>query len=211
MSGRFIVLEGIEGAGKSTHLPRVTRLIEARGHKVEVTREPGGTPLAESIREILLQPHGAKKIPALTELLLMFAARAAHLEQRILPALRAGTWVVCDRFTDASYAYQGGGRGLTEAAIAALEQMVQGGLRPDLVLLFDLPPEIGLQRARSRGPADRFEAEELEFFIRARECYLKRAKADPQRYRVFNAQAPPEAVQAELGRTLESWLQSHAD
>ncbi|MGH8530597.1 MAG: dTMP kinase [Nevskiales bacterium] len=204
--GRFIVLEGIEGAGKSTHARALREQLEAAGHSVELTREPGGTPLAEAIRELLLRPREGETMPAMTELLLMFAARAAHLEQRILPVLRQGKWVICDRFTDASYAYQGAGRGIAEERIAELEKAVQGKLRPDLVLIFDLAPETGLARARKRGRADRFEAEQLEFFARARECYLQRAKLDPQRYRVLNAAAPAEEVQAELTRVVADWM-----
>lgn len=209
VDGRFIVLEGIEGAGKSTHAQLLQQLVANAGHDVELTREPGGTPLAEAIRELLLRSREGEAMPALTELLLMFAARAAHLEQRIRPALQQGKWVICDRFTDASYAYQGAGRGIAEERIAELEKAVQGKLRPDLVLIFDLPPEAGLARARKRGRADRFEAEQLDFFARARDCYLQRAKLDPQRYRVLNAAAPMEDVQAELTRVFGDWM-NHA-
>ncbi len=204
--GRFIVLEGIEGAGKSTHAALLQKLVVSAGHSVELTREPGGTPLAEAIRELLLRPRDGDAMPAQTELLLMFAARAAHLEQRIRPALQQGKWVICDRFTDASYAYQGAGRGIAEERIAELEKAVQGKLRPDLVLIFDLPPEAGLARARKRGRVDRFEAEQLDFFARARDCYLQRAKLDPQRYRVLNAAAALEDVQAELTRAFGEWM-----
>lgn len=209
-SGRFIVLEGIEGAGKSSHAALVRELIESVGHTAELTREPGGTPLAESIRELLLHAREGAEMPAMTELLLMFAARAAHLEQRIRPALKQGRWVISDRFTDASYAYQGAGRGIAAERIAEIEAAVQGGLRPDLVLVFDVPPEVGLGRARRRSDADRFEREQLEFFARARACYLERAAAEPRRYRVLNAAAPIEAVQRELRQVLTDWLQQHA-
>ena len=209
-SGRFIVLEGIEGAGKSSHAALVRELIESAGHVAELTREPGGTPLAEAIRELLLHAREGDGMPAMTELLLMFAARAAHLEQRIRPALQQGRWVISDRFTDASYAYQGAGRGIAAERIAEIEAAVQGGLRPDLVLLFDVPPETGLARARRRSGADRFESEQLEFFGRARACYLDRAAAEPRRYRVLDAAAPLADVQAELRRVMKEWLTQHA-
>lgn len=209
-SGRFIVLEGIEGAGKSTHAALVRELIESAGHVAELTREPGGTPLAEAIRELLLHAREGAEMPAMTELLLMFAARAAHLEQRIRPALQQGRWIISDRFTDASYAYQGAGRGIAQERIAEIEAAVQGGLRPDLVLVFDVPADVGLARARRRSGADRFEREQLEFFARARACYLDRAAAEPRRYRVLDAAAPLAAVQAQLRQVLTEWLQQHA-
>ncbi len=209
-SGRFIVLEGIEGAGKSSHAALVRERVESAGHVAELTREPGGTPLAEAIRELLLHAREGTAMPAMTELLLMFAARAAHLEQRIRPALQQGRWVISDRFTDASYAYQGAGRGIAPQHIAEIEAAVQGGLRPDLVLVFDVEPQVGLARARQRSGADRFEKEQLEFFARARACYLERAAAEPRRYRVLKASTPLAEVQTELKHVLDDWLRQHA-
>ncbi len=199
--GKFITLEGIEGAGKSSQAGHIANCIRAAGHAVEQTREPGGTPLAESIRALLLD-EAARDMPPTTELLLMFAARAAHLAQRIQPALRQGIWVVCDRFTDASYAYQSAGRGLPERQVAALESIVQGRLRPDLVLVFDLPVPEGLRRARGRGDGNRFEDEEVAFFERVRQCYLARAARDPARYAVLDASQSPAAVQQQIGVAL---------
>lgn len=199
--GKLIVLEGIEGAGKSTHTGFVAATLRNAGLTVEQTREPGGTPLAEAIRGVLLGA-GSAGMPGLTELLLMFAARAAHLEQRILPALQAGRWVVCDRFTDASYAYQSAGRGLPESHVAALERMVQKRLRPDLVLLLDLPAREGLQRAQRRGDTNRFENEAHVFFDRVRKCYLQRARGAREHYTVLDATKPIDAVQAGIRRAL---------
>ena len=198
MRGHFITLEGIEGAGKTTQREAVADCLRAAGLDVLTTREPGGSAIAERIRALLLDPdntgmHGD------TELLLMFAARAEHLQQRILPALDVGTWVVCDRFTDATYAYQGGGRGVPVERIAMLEELVQGARRPDLTLLFDLPAETGLARARARGPAapDRFEAEAVHFFERVRDAYLARAAAEPERFvQIDAARAPAEVAAA---------------
>ncbi len=203
--GKFITLEGIEGAGKSTQVSYLAKEITARGHAVEVTREPGGTPLAEAIRGVLLSdwPDG---MPSSTELLLMFAARAAHLQQKILPALERGKWVVCDRFTDASYAYQSAGRGMPRQDIADLEQLVQGSLRPDLVLVFDLPVADGLGRAKSRGQTNRFEAENLAFFERVRQCYLERAAADVNRYAVIDASLGQDQVRLQLHAALQGLL-----
>jgi dTMP kinase len=200
--GKFITLEGIEGAGKSTQAGYIADRIRTAGHAVEQTREPGGTPLAEAIRGLLLA-DAARGMPDTAELLLMFAARAAHLGQRILPALRAGTWMVCDRFTDASYAYQSAGRGLPERHVTALERVVQGRLRPDLVLIFDLPVEEGMRRARSRGDGNRFEDEQLAFFTRVRQCYLERAARDTTRYVVIDAAQPVSAVQQQIRQALE--------
>ena len=199
--GKLIVLEGIEGAGKSTHAVFVTSVLREAGHKVEQTREPGGTPLAEEIRGVLLGA-GSTNMPPLTELLLMFAARAAHLEQRIRPALRKGHWVVCDRFTDASHAYQSAGRGLPKRYVTVLESMVQKRLRPDVVLLFDLPAEQGLRRAQKRGDTNRFEEEAHVFFERVRQRYLQRAAKMPVRYSVLDATAPIPVVQSEIRRAL---------
>ena len=186
MRGVFITLEGGEGAGKSTQMRRVRGWLEQRGHEVITTREPGGTTLSELIRDVVL--HGDHpEMNAHTELLLIFAARAQHVESLIKPALEAGRTVLCDRFTDASYAYQGAGRGLPRSDIAALEQMVQGDLRPDLTLLLDLPVETGLARASERGSEDRFETQSGTFLERAREAYLQRASEFPERYEVVDA------------------------
>lgn len=189
--GRFITLEGIEGAGKSTLLQALTEVLQSRGIVVCATREPGGTPLAEDIRRLVLERR-ADGVPAATELLLMFAARAAHVAQRIEPALARGEWVLCDRFTDASRAYQGGGRGMSADSIEALAAIAHPHLIPDLTLLLDLPPEAGLRRARGRGTGgDRFEDEQLAFFARVRESYLQRARVEPGRIRVLDATATP--------------------
>ena len=187
--GRFITFEGTEGVGKSTQLETARSALEAAGIGVLVTREPGGTPMAEAIRELLLAPR-QESVNSMTELLLMFAARAQHLHERILPALEQGTWVLCDRFTDATYAYQGGGRGVPQEQIAALEQLVQGDLRPDHVILLDAPVEVGMARARSRSAPDRFEREQAAFFQRIRDCYLERARLQPLRYHVVDAAQP---------------------
>lgn len=200
--GKFITLEGIEGGGKSTQASYIVERLRVIGYQVEQTREPGGTPLAESIRNVLLN-EASSGMPESTELLLMFAARAAHLAQRIQPALAKGAWVVCDRFTDATYAYQAAGRGLPASRIKTLETMVQGRLRPDLVLIFDLPVTEGLRRARGRGDTNRFEAEKLSFFERVRQCYLERAKANPLRYFVLDAAQPIEQVQLQIRQALQ--------
>ncbi len=197
MSGLFITLEGPEGAGKSTNRDYLARHLRDRGLDVLLTREPGGTPLAERIRELLLAPSD-EKMHADTELLLVFAARAQHLAEVIRPALARGAVVLCDRFTDATYAYQGGGRGLGVERIATLERFVQEGLQPDLTLLFDLPVEVGLSRAAARGRLDRFEQEGQGFFEAVRQAYLDRAKADPQRYCLIDAAQPLPAVQQAL-------------
>jgi dTMP kinase len=201
--GRFITLEGIEGVGKTTNLAFIQQQLLARGHEVVRTREPGGTPLAESIRELLLAPRD-ENVAELTELLLMFAARAQHIEQCIRPALQRGAWVLCDRFTDATYAYQGGGRGLDQSRIAQLETLVQGTLRPDLTILLDLPAWQGMARARARSTPDRFEAEAEAFFERVRECYLQRAAAEPERFAVIDASPALDQVQARIASALDS-------
>lgn len=194
--GQFITLEGIEGAGKSTQVPLIQATLAQLGYQVLLTREPGGSPIAERVRQVLLDP-GCQGMSADAELLLVFAARAEHLDKTILPALGRGDWVVCDRFTDASYAYQGGGRGLDTARIAALEQWVQGELRPDLTLLFDLPVALGLERAGKRSAPDRFEGETARFFAGVRSAYLARAQAEPGRMRLIDASAPlPQVSQA---------------
>lgn len=206
MSGLFITLEGPEGAGKSTNRDYLAERLRAAGCDLLLTREPGGTLLAERIRELLLAPS-AEPMAADTELLLVFAARAQHLAQVIRPALAAGKVVLCDRFTDATYAYQGGGRGLAAERIAVLEQFVQGELRPDLTLVFDLPVEVGLARAAARGRLDRFEQEAQDFFEAVRQTYLARARLAPQRYRLLDAAQPLAAVQAQLDRLLPELLE----
>lgn len=208
--GRFITLEGAEGVGKSVNLAFVAGLLEAAGIDVQRTREPGGTPLAERIRELLVSPSG-EAMPPMAELLLMFAARALHIEQCIRPALAAGRWVLSDRFTDASYAYQGAGRRLGEAPVRWLEAQVQGDLRPDLTLLLDADPAIGLARAGQRGAADRFEQERLEFFRRVRAGYLARARAEPLRFRIVDASRPLEDVRAELSIHIKLFLERYGN
>ena len=204
--GRFITLEGGEGVGKSTNLAFVAGLLESAGLEVQRTREPGGTPLAERVREIIVSPSG-EQIPPIAELLLIFAARSLHIEGRIRPALEAGRWVLCDRFTDASYAYQGAARGLGDAPVRWLEAQVQGTLRPDLTLLLDADPAIGLARADARGAADRFELERLAFFRRVRAGYLALAAAEPARFRIIDAARPLEQVQADLRSHINKFLQ----
>ena len=206
MAGRFITIEGSEGAGKTTQLVFMRDFLERRGYPVTLTREPGGTGLGEELRALLLD-HRDDGMALTTETLLMFAARAEHLERVIRPALAAGQWVLCDRFTDATYAYQGGGRGLSVAKIAVLENWVQGDLRPDLTLLLDLPVAIGLVRASKRGMADRFERETVEFFERVRAAYLNRARQQPERYRSVDAAQPVEKVQAAVENLLTQWLE----
>ncbi|WP_338544875.1 dTMP kinase [Pseudomonas benzopyrenica] len=196
-NGLFITLEGPEGAGKSTNRDYLAELLGASGREVVLTREPGGTPLAERIREILLAP-AAEPMAVDTELLLMFAARAQHLAQVVRPALARGALVLCDRFVDATYAYQGGGRGVPVERIATLEAFVLGDLQPDLTLVFDLPVKIGLARAARRGVLDRFEQEQCAFFEAVRQTYLDRAQAVPARYRLIDASRSLAEVQAEL-------------
>ncbi|AZL67718.1 MULTISPECIES: dTMP kinase [Pseudomonas] len=201
MSGLFITLEGPEGAGKSTNRDYLAARLREQGVDVVMTREPGGTPLAERIRELLLAPSD-EPMAADTELLLMFAARAQHLAEVIRPALARGAVVLCDRFTDATYAYQGGGRGLSVERIAILESFVQGELRPDLTLVFDLPVEVGLARAAARGRLDRFEQEGQAFFEAVRQAYLQRAAQQPQRYSLLDAAQPLDAVQRAIDALL---------
>ncbi|WP_314409160.1 dTMP kinase [Pseudomonas kuykendallii] len=206
MSGLFVTLEGPEGAGKSTNREYLAERLRTSGVEVLLTREPGGTPLAERIRELLLAPSD-EPMAADTELLLVFAARAQHLAEVIRPALARGCVVLCDRFTDATYAYQGGGRGLSTARIAELEAFVQGDLRPQLTLIFDLPVEIGLSRAAARGRLDRFEQEGRGFFEAVRQAYLNRAAAVPARYRIVDAAQPLDAVQRALDGLLPELLE----
>lgn len=203
---RFITLEGGEGVGKTTNVDFITAQLEAAKIAWIKTREPGGTPLAEAIRGLLLAKD--KDAPShLTELLLMFAARAQHLDQVIRPALAKGIWVICDRFTDASYAYQGGGRGQNEATLAVLEGLVHQDLQPDLTLLLDMPAKTASQRVDSRGQErDRFEQEALDFFERVRQAYLKRAHQHPLRFRVVDASQPLTQVQAQVQAYLQPLL-----
>ena len=207
MSGRFVTVDGGEGAGKTTQMGFMREYLERRGCRVVVTREPGGTSLGEEIRALLLG-HRDGGMTLAAETLLMFAARAEHLERVIRPALAAGYWVLCDRFTDATYAYQGGGRGLPLKRIAVLEEWVQGTLRPDLTLLLDLPVAMGLARAGKRGMADRFEREDVDFFEWVRAMYLERAAHEPDRYRVVDASQSIKAVRAEVETMLAEWLEN---
>ena len=209
-AGRFITLEGIEGVGKSTQVARLSDALGLLGIEHVVTREPGGTPLAESIRDVVLSAR-AEPLPPTAELLLMFAARAVHLANHILPSLRAGRWVICDRFTDATYAYQGGGRGLRVDAIAELESMVQGALRPDLTVLLDAPVANALARARRRNagaPEDRFESERSDFFERVRNLYRARAAAEPERFAIVDATQSVDEVGTQILEQLKarSWI-----
>ena len=184
--GRFITFEGIEGVGKSTNMAVFVERIEAAGHEVLMTREPGGTPVAEEIRDIL-KNRGDEPVPEIAELLLMFAARSFNVANVIQPALEAGTWVVCDRFTDSSRAYQGGGRGLPMETIDGLANWVHGATWPDLTLLLDAPVEVGMARASGRGEPDRFEQERHDFFERVRNCYLEIAEREADRFIVVDA------------------------
>jgi len=205
MTGKFITVEGGEGAGKSTNLALIKTLLEASGKEVVMTREPGGTPLGESVRALLLDAKQTE-IASDTELLLMFAARAQHLAEVITPALLAGKYVLCDRFTDATYAYQGGGRGISMSRIAQLEQFVQGDVRPDLTVLLDLPVAEGMQRAGERSEPDRFEQEQHDFFEKVRRAYLAMAEQQPTRYRIVDASCSLEAVQQQIRRLFADYL-----
>jgi dTMP kinase len=204
--GRFLTLEGVEGVGKSTHLAFVCAELRAHGLAVLETREPGGTPEADEIRATLLKVRGEAFDPR-AELLLMFAARSLHVDKVIRPALAAGTWVVCDRFTDASYAYQGGGRGIPAAEIAKLERMVLKGLKPDLTLLLDVKVSVSMARARGRGELDRFEREKDAFFERVRRVYLSRARKEPRRIRKVDAGQDIPSVQRDLAAVLDEHLE----
>ncbi len=196
MRGKFITLEGIDGAGKSTHVAWLAGWMQERGIAVKVTREPGGTALGEELRKLLLDR--AQRLHPETEALLMFAARREHLNKVILPTLAAGTWIVCDRFTDATFAYQAGGSGIAWERIEALEQWVHEGLQPDVTILFDVAPEIGRARSARIKKADRFEREEGEFYRRVREGYLRRAHEHPERIHVIDAGADISQIQKEL-------------
>ena len=197
---KFITFEGVDGAGKSTHLAWFADTLRQRGHDVLVTREPGGTPLGERLRDILLnQPMHAE-----TEAMLMFAARLEHIEQVIKPALKRGTWVVSDRFSDASFAYQGGGRGVPLAKLEQLECWVHADLQPDLTFLFDIPVEVARQRLANNASLDRFEQEKSDFFERVRQAYLARSQKFPQRYAVIDAARSLESIKADLERILSA-------
>lgn len=206
MAGVFITVEGIEGVGKTTNMAFVQSFLQSHGVELTVTREPGGTPLAEKVRALLLD-HSDEVLNEDAELLLVFAARAQHLSQLIKPALAEGNWVLSDRFTDATYAYQGGGRGLSTNMISQLEQSVQGDLRPDLTLLLDVPVDVGLARAGQRGELDRFEREKKTFFEKVREAYLSRAAAEPGRFAIIDASQSLEQVQADIAAALTPFLQ----
>lgn len=195
--GKFITVEGIEGVGKSTNIDFLADLIENNGFSVVRTREPGGTPMAERIRELLLE-HGEEPMTDIAELLLFFAARSLHISNAIRPALEAGQWVVCDRFTDASRAYQGNGRGLNQDKINMLADWVQEDLQPDLTILLDAPAEVGMDRAGRRGAADRLEIEKTEFYARVRAGYLALAESEPERFAIIDASLPLDQVQVAI-------------
>ena len=197
--GKFITLEGIDGAGKSTHLSFIAERLRAMGHQVVVTREPGGTPLGEMLRDLVL----SQKMHVETETLMMFASRREHIDKVIVPALEKGIWVLSDRFTDATFAYQGGGRGIAQERLQTLENWVQSGLQPDLTLLFDVPLEISRERLSQNMSLDRFEQEKQDFFARVRSAYLERAAAHPQRIRVINSNRSIAEIQAEIAPLLE--------
>ncbi|WP_415901050.1 dTMP kinase [Neptuniibacter sp. QD48_11] len=207
VKGRFITVEGTEGVGKSTNIEYLCQLLRDREIEIVLTREPGGTPLAEELRELLLSPRD-ERVSEDTELLLMFAARAQHIENVIRPALERGAWVISDRFTDATYAYQGGGRDVDLEHIAMLERIVQHGLHPDMTLLLDLDVEIGLQRASQRSEPDRFEQEKLDFFHKVRNMYLSRAEAEPNRFSVIDASKSIPEVQAQILGAVNTFMGS---
>ena len=203
--GKFLTIEGVEGVGKTTNIQFIKDWLSLHKIPYLTSREPGGTPIAEEIRQVLLTPRD-EIVCDKTELLLMFAARAQHIEQVIVPELDKGNWVLCDRFTDATYAYQGAGRSMDSQIISDLESMIQGKLRPDLTLILDIPPQEGLKRANKRGALDRFEQEKIEFFERVRESYQIIAKSDPERCVVIDASQTLENVQASIKTALEGFL-----
>jgi len=203
--GKFITVEGIEGVGKSTNIAVLVERIRAAGHEVLTTREPGGTPFAEDIRDILMN-RGDEPVPEIAELLLMFAARSFNVSNVIAPALAAGTWVVCDRFTDSTRAYQGGGRGIPMETINRIADWVHGDTRPDLTILLDAPVDIGMARAGKRGDPDRFEQEQHEFFERVRACYLDLAAADKDRFAVIDTTRDIARVSADVAATVDRLL-----
>ncbi|HEY7743446.1 MAG TPA: dTMP kinase [Burkholderiales bacterium] len=202
MRGRFITLEGIDGAGKSSHLRWIARFLRARGKKVTITREPGGTPAGEKLRRMVLGSR--QPLHAETETLLMFAARREHLARVIAPALKRGTWVLCDRFTDATYAYQSGGSGVAWDKVGALERWVHPGVQPDLTILFDISPAIGRQRTSRKRRRDRFERERDAYYRRARRAYLRRARTNSRRIRVLDARKTLPEVKKELEKILST-------
>lgn len=204
--GLFITVEGGEGSGKTTNMAFIQKYLQSVGIAFEVSREPGGTPLAEDIRHLVLQPRKELVDPS-AELLLIFAARAQHLQQKIKPALEQGKWLVCDRFTDATYAYQGGGRELNMNHIQQLETLVQGDLRPDAVIILDVDLDVGMARASSRGELDRMEQESISFFYRVRQVYLQRAAAEPERYFIVDAGQALEQVQDDLAQVLQKLIE----
>jgi len=205
MPGKFITIEGGEGVGKSSNIAFILSYLKEKNINIVSTREPGGTVISEKIRGLLLDANN-KSMVSDTELLLMFAARAQHLDELIKPSLEKNHWVLCDRFTDATYAYQGGGRGISMARIAELENWVQGTLRPDLTILLDLPIEIGMKRASERSEPDRIEKEKNSFFESVRQTYLDMAKASPERYRIIDASQALDNVQKDIAIVLESFL-----
>lgn len=205
--GKFITLEGTEGVGKTTNLEFIRSWLESHAVPLLISREPGGTPLAEEIRQLLLSKR-EERVDAVAELLLVFAARAQHLNTLILPTLSQGRWVLCDRFTDATYAYQGGGRGLPLDIIASLESLVQGTLQPDLTIVLDIDVETGLRRAGERADLDRFESEQIDFFHRVRAAYQTRIADNPQRYRVVDASQPLQQVQEDIALILQELIVS---
>jgi dTMP kinase len=203
--GKLVTIEGIEGVGKSTHVAFITKILESKGCRTIVTREPGGTRLGEAIREILLHGDELVILPE-TELMLMFSARSQHIQEIIVPALANGSVVICDRFTDASYAYQGGGRGIPENLIRVLEEWVQKDLVPDLTLLLDASVETGLTRAGNRSGVDRFESENVNFFDRVRQTYLERAANEPQRIKIIDAEQDIPSVENQISDVLETFI-----
>ena len=205
-SGTFLTIEGGEGVGKSTALKYIQNYLTHLNKDILLTREPGGTKIAEEIRKILLMPNEKEKIIPATELLLMFASRAQHIAEVILPALKAGKWVISDRFVDASYAYQGGGRQIDLSSIKILDEWIVGDIRPTVTLLLDAPPEIGLARAKHRGPQDRIEQEKKDFFERVRAVYLARAKEDPKRFHIIDATQSIENIEHHLKKILDELL-----
>ena len=208
MRGRFITIEGTEGVGKTTNIAFIKQWLDDNKISFVSTREPGGTPLAEEIRQLLLS-NREEQVCSKAELLMMFAGRAQHIDKVIEPELDKGHWVLCDRFTDATYAYQGAGREMGDELIASLETMVQGSMRPDLTLLLDVPVELGLERAGKRSQPDRFELEKTDFFNRVRQAYLTMAKNNPQRYKIIDAAQALEDVQQQIFNTLNNFLENH--
>jgi dTMP kinase len=210
VAGKFITVEGIEGVGKSTNIDFLSGILEDNGIDVMRTREPGGTPMAERIREMLLE-HGKEQLPDIAESLLFFASRSLHITNAIRPALAAGQWVVCDRFTDASRAYQGYGRGLGVERINLMAEWVHEGLQPDLTLLLDAPAEVGMARAQKRGAADRLDSEEASFYRRVRDGYLELAAADPGRFAIIDASQDIAAVRAAIAVEIKRLLSNNQD